>query len=74
MHCAIWGIPTPPLGCASVIGNSTIIMAKAQKSYRKKILQRMAKAQPSFAFLSIIQNFSLGFLWKAFHKRPDEKF
>ena len=37
-----------------------------------KETERTAEIQPFFAFLSIIQNFSLGRLCKALHKRPGE--
>ena len=43
-----------------------------QKILSKDIWVRTAETQPFFAFLSIIQNFSLGLLWKALHKRPGE--
>ena len=45
-----------------------------QEILSKDICVRTAEFQPFFAFLSIIQNFSSGFLWKALHKRPNEKF
>lgn len=35
-------------------------------------LARTAVTQPFFVFLSIIQNFSLGLLWKAIHNKPGE--
>ena len=38
----------------------------------KEILMRAAKNQPLSSFLSITQNFSLGFLCKALHKKPGE--
>ena len=45
-------------------------MTTKQKVLSKDICVRTAEFQPFFAFLSIIQNFSLGLLCKAFHKRP----
>lgn len=47
-------------------------MTTKQKILSKDIWVRTAETQPFFAFLSIIQNFSLGFLCKALHKRPGE--
>ena len=47
-------------------------MTTKQKVLSKDICVRTAEFQPFFAFLSIIQNFSLGLLCKAFHKRPQE--
>lgn len=47
-------------------------MTTKQKVLSKDICVRTAEFQPFFAFLFIIQNFSLGFLWKALHKRPQE--
>lgn len=47
-------------------------MTTKQKVLSKDICVRTAEFQPFFAFLSIIQNFSLGRLCKAFHKRPGE--
>jgi hypothetical protein len=38
----------------------------------KEILLRAAKNQPLSSFLSITQNFSLGVLCKALHKKPGE--
>ena len=48
-------------------------MTTKQKVLSKDICVRTAEFQPFFAFLSIIQNFSLGRLCKAFHKRPEDK-
>ena len=47
-------------------------MTTKQKILSKDIWVRTAETQPFFAFLSIIQNFSLGRLCKALHKRPQE--
>ena len=47
-------------------------MTRKQKILSKDILARTAETQPFFAFLSIIQNFSLEMLWEAFHKKLDE--
>ena len=47
-------------------------MTTKQKILSKDIWARTAEIQPFFAFLSIIQNFSLGLLCKALHKRPGE--
>ena len=47
-------------------------MTTKQKFLSKDIWARTAETQPFFAFLSIIQNFSLGLLCKALHKRPNE--
>ena len=47
-------------------------MTTKQKVLSKDICVRTAEFQPFFAFLSIIQNFSLGLLCKAFHKKPSE--
>ena len=47
-------------------------MTTKQKILSKDIWARTAEIQPFFAFLSIIQNFSLGFLCKALHKKPSE--
>lgn len=47
-------------------------MTTKQKILSKDIWVRTAETQPFFAFLSIIQNFSLGRLCKALHKRPGE--
>ena len=47
-------------------------MTTKQKILSKDIWVRTAETQPFFAFLSIIQNFSLGRLCKALHKRPSE--
>ena len=48
-------------------------MTTKQKILSKDIWVRTAETQPFFAFLSIIQNFSLGFLCKALHNRPEDK-
>ena len=48
MHCVIWGIL------------AAIAMTTKQKFLSKDIWARTAETQPFFAFLSIIQNFSLG--------------
>ena len=48
MHYVIWGIL------------ATIAMTTKQKILSKDIWVRTAETQPFFAFLSIIQNFSLG--------------
>lgn len=53
---------------------ATITMTTKQKVLSKDICVRTAEFQPFFAFLFIIQNFSLGFLWKALHNKPNEKF
>lgn len=45
-------------------------MTTKQKILSKDIWARTAEIQPFFAFLSIIQNFSLGLLCKALHNRP----
>ena len=45
-------------------------MTTKQKILSKDIWVRTAETQPFFAFLSIIQNFSLGLLCKALHNRP----
>lgn len=45
-------------------------MTTKQKILPKDIWVRTAETQPFFAFLSIIQNFSLGRLCKALHKTP----
>lgn len=42
-------------------------MTTKQKFLSKDIWARTAEIQPFFAFLSIIQNFSLGVLCKALH-------
>lgn len=47
-------------------------MTTKQKILSKDIWVRTAETQPFFAFLSIIQNFSLGRLCKALHKTPSE--
>ena len=47
-------------------------MTTKQKFLSKDIWARTAEIQPFFAFLSIIQNFSLGFLCKALHNKPSE--
>ena len=47
-------------------------MTTKQKNLSKDIWVRTAETQPFFAFLSIIQNFSLGFLCKALHNKPGE--
>ena len=47
-------------------------MTTKQKVLSKDICVRTAEFQPFFAFLFIIQNFSLGLLWKALHNRPNE--
>ena len=47
-------------------------MKKSKNSYRKKSPAGTAVPQPFFAFLSINSNFSLGLLWKDFHKKPSE--
>jgi hypothetical protein len=47
-------------------------MTTKQKILSKDIWARTAEIQPFFAFLSIIQNFSLGLLCKALHNRPQE--
>ena len=47
-------------------------MTTKQKNLSKDIWARTAETQPFFAFLSIIQNFSLGFLCKALHNKPGE--
>ena len=47
MHCVIWGIL------------AAIAMTTKQKFLSKDIWARTAETQPFFAFLSIIQNFSL---------------
>ena len=47
-------------------------MTTKQKVLSKDICVRTAEFQPFFAFLFIIQNFSLGLLWKALHNRPGE--
>ena len=51
---------------------ATIAMTTKQKILSKDIWVRTAETQPFFAFLSIIQNFSLGFLCKALHNKPQE--
>ena len=48
-------------------------MTTKQKILSKDIWVRTAETQPFFAFLSIIQNFSLNFLCKALHNRPEDK-
>ena len=48
-------------------------MTTKQKILSKDIWVRTAETQPFFAFLSIIQNFSLGVLCKALHNRPAEQ-
>ena len=45
-------------------------MTTKQKFLSKDIWARTAEIQPFFAFLSIIQNFSLGLLCKALHNKP----
>lgn len=45
-------------------------MTKKYKILSQENLSRTAATQPFFAFLSIIQNFSLGLLWLAFHNKP----
>jgi|GEM_PF-1371347 len=47
-------------------------MTTKQKILSKDIWVRTAETQPFFAFLSIMQNFSLGLLCKALHKKPGE--
>ena len=47
-------------------------MTTKQKILSKDIWARTAEIQPFFAFLSIIQNFSLGLLCKALHNKPSE--
>ena len=47
-------------------------MTTKQKFLSKDIWARTAETQPFFAFLSIIQNFSLGRLCKALHNRLGE--
>ena len=47
-------------------------MTTKQKILSKDIWVRTAETQPFFAFLSIIQNFSLGLLCKALHNKPGE--
>ena len=47
-------------------------MTTKQKILSKDIWVRTAETQPFFAFLSIIQNFSLGRLCKALHTTPSE--
>ena len=47
-------------------------MTTKQKFLSKDIWARTAETQPFFAFLSIIQNFSLRRLCKALHNRPNE--
>ena len=47
-------------------------MTTKQKILSKDIWVRTAETQPFFAFLSIIQNFSLGLLCKALHNRLGE--
>ena len=47
-------------------------MTTKQKNLSKDIWVRTAETQPFFAFLSIIQNFSLGLLCKALHNKPSE--
>lgn len=47
-------------------------MTTKQKILSKDIWARTAEIQPFFAFLSIIQNFSLGLLCKALHNRPSD--
>lgn len=47
-------------------------MTTKQKILSKDIWVRTAETQPFFAFLSIIQNFSLGRLCKALHNKPGE--
>lgn len=47
-------------------------MTTKQKILSKDIWVRTAETQPFFAFLSIIQNFSLGRLCKALHNTPQE--
>ena len=47
-------------------------MTTKQKFLSKDIWARTAETQPFFAFLSIIQNFSLGLLCKALHKKLGE--
>lgn len=48
-------------------------MTTKQKILSKDIWVRTAETQPFFAFLSIIQNFSLSFLCKALHNKPGVK-
>lgn len=48
-------------------------MTTKQKILSKDIWVRTAETQPFFAFLSIIQNFSLGLLCKALHNTPEDK-
>jgi hypothetical protein len=50
-----------------------MMMQKKQKYLWKEISARTAEAQPFFAFLAIIDNFSLGLLWKSFHKKFEER-
>ena len=45
-------------------------MTTKQKILSKDIWVRTAETQPFFAFLSIIQKFSLGLLCKALHNKP----
>ena len=47
-------------------------MTKKFKILSQENLARTAATQPFFVFLSIIQNFSLGLLCLAFHKKPSE--
>ena len=47
-------------------------MTTKQKILSKDIWVRTAETQPFFAFLFIIQNFSLGLLCKALHNKPNE--
>ena len=47
-------------------------MTTKQKILSKDIWVRTAETQPFFAFLSIMQNFSLGLLCKALHNKPGE--
>lgn len=47
-------------------------MTTKQKILSKDIWVRTAETQPFFAFLSIMQNFSLGRLCKALHNKPGE--
>ena len=48
-------------------------MTTKQKILSKDIWVRTAETQPFFAFLSIIQNFSLSFLCKALHNKPADR-
>ena len=47
-------------------------MTTKRKILSKDIWVRTAETQPFFAFLSIIQNFSLGLLCKVLHNKPGE--